>query len=59
MAEYASEKAQRAKWEAEFAKNEAETAKEAAEEDGYNAGVAKTQAILKAQIPGVCRLYCS
>ena len=30
-----------------------------AEDDGYNARVAETQAILKAQIPGVCRLYCS
>ena len=59
VAEYAREEAQRARWEAEFARKEAETAKDAAEEDGYNAGVAETQAILKAQIPGVCRLYCS
>ena len=49
----------RAKREAEFARNEAEAAKEMAEDDGYNAGVANTQAALKAQIPGVCRLYCS
>ena len=59
VAEYAREEAQRARWEAEFARKEAETAKDAAEEDGYNAGVAETQAILKAQIPGVCRLYYS
>ena len=38
---------------------EAEVAKETAEDDGYNAGVAETQAILKAQIPRVCRFYCS
>ena len=49
----------RAKTEAEFARTEAETAKEKAEEEGYKARVAETQALLKAQIPGVCRLYCS
>ena len=59
VAEYARDEALRAKWEAEFARNEAEVAKEMAEDDGYNAGVAETQAILKAQIPGVCKLYCS
>ena len=59
MAEFARDKAVRAKQEAEFAKTEAETAKDKAEEEGYEAGVADTQASLKAQIPGVCRLYCS
>ena len=59
VAEYARDEAIRAKQEAEFARNEVEAAKETAEDDGYNAGVAETQAILKAQIPGVCRLYCS
>ena len=59
VAEYARDEALRAKQEAEFAKNEAEVAKETAEDDGYNAGVAETQAALKAQIPGVCRFYCS
>ena len=59
VAEYARDKTVRAKQEAEFARNEAEVAKETAEDDGYNAGVAETQAILKAQILGVCRLYCS
>ena len=59
VAEYARDEALRAKREAEFARNEAEVAKETAEDDGYNARVAETQAILKAQIPGVCRLYCS
>ena len=59
VAEYARDEAIRAKQEAEFARNEAEVAKETAEDDGYNAGVAETQAILKAQIPEVCRLYCS
>ena len=59
VAEYARDEAMRAKREAEFARNEAEAVKETAEDDGYNAGVADTQASLKAQIPGVCRLYCS
>ena len=49
----------RAKTEAEFAKTEAETSKDKAKEEAYDAGVADTQATLKAQIPGVCRLYCS
>ena len=59
VAEYARDEAMRAKREAEFARNEAEAAKETAEDDGYNVGVADTQASLKAQIPRVCRLYCS
>ena len=32
---------------------------EGAEEEAYDLGVAETQAALKAQVPGVCRLYCS
>ena len=59
VAEYARDEAIKAKREAEFARNEAEAAKETAEDEGYNAGVADIQASLKAQIPGVCRLYCS
>ena len=59
MAEYARDETLRAKREAEFARNEAEVAKESVEDDGYNARVAETQTILKAQIPGVCKLYCS
>ena len=59
VAEYARDKAMRAKQEAEFARDEVEAAKEMAEDEGYNAGVADTQASLKAQIPRVCRLYCS
>ena len=59
MAEFARDEAVRARKEAEFARTEAETAKDKAEEEGYEAGVVETQASLKAQIPGVCRLYCS
>ena len=56
---WAKDEAVRAKEEAEFARIEAECSKEKAEEEAYDSGVAKTQAALKAQVPGVCRLYCS
>ena len=59
VAKFAKDEAVRAKTEAEFARTEAKTAKNKAEEEGYEAGVVETQALLKAQIPGVCRLYCS
>ena len=55
----AKDEAVRAKEEAEFARTEAECSKEKAEEEAYNAGVAETEAALKAQVPGVCILYCS
>ena len=42
-----------------FARAKAESSKEKVEEEAYNLGVAETQATLKAQVPGVCRLYCS
>ena len=48
MAEYAQDEAMRAKREAEFARNKAEATKETAKDEGYNAGVADTQASLKA-----------
>ena len=45
-----------------FARIEAECSKEKAEEkaeeEAYDLGVAETQATLKAQVLGVCRLYC-
>ena len=59
VAEYARDETLRAKQEDEFARNKAEAARDKAEDEGYNTGVAETQASLKAQIPGVCRLYCS
>ena len=59
VAEFAKDEAVRAKQEAEFARTEAEVARDKAEEEGYEAGMAETQASLKAQIPRVCRLYCS
>ena len=42
-----------------FARAEAECSKEKAEEEAYDLGVSETQATLKAQVPGVCRLYYS
>ena len=59
VAEYARDETVRAKQEAEFARDEAKAAKDMAEDAGYEAGMADTQASLKAQILGVCRLYCS
>ena len=58
VAEFAKDEAVRAKQEVEFARTETEVARDKAEEEGYEAGVAKTQASLKAQIPDVCTLYC-
>ena len=59
MVEFARDEAVRAKQEAEFARNEAKAARDKAEEEGYETGMAETQASLKTQIPGVCRLYYS
>ena len=59
VAEFARDETMRAKQEAEFATNEAEAARDKAEEEGYETGMSETQASLKAQIPGVCRLYYS
>ena len=59
VAIWARDEAVRAKGEAEFARTEVECSKEKTEEEAYDAGVAETEAALKAQVPGVCRLYCS
>ena len=59
VAEFARDETVRAKQEVELARNEAEAARDKAKEEGYETGVAETQASFKAQIPGVCRLYCS
>ena len=59
MAEFAKDEVVRAKQEAEFARTKVEAARDKAEEEGYEAEVAETQASFKAQIPRVCKLYCS
>ena len=56
---WARDEALRAKKEAVFARTEAECSKEKAVEEAYDLGVAETQATLKAQVPRVCRFYCS
>ena len=45
--------------EAVFVRAEAESSKEKAKDEAYDLGVAETQATLKAQVPRVCRFYCS
>ena len=59
VAEWARDETLKAKAEAKFARTEAKSSKEKAEEKAYDSGVAETLVILKAQIPGVCRLYYS
>ena len=59
VAMWARDEAMRAKKEVEFARTEAKCSKEKVEEEAYDSGVAETEAALKAQVPGVCRLYCS
>ena len=59
VAIWVRDEAMRAKEEAEFARTEAECSKEKAEEEAYDSGVVEIEAALKAQVPGVCRLYCS
>ena len=49
----------RPKEEVVFARVEAESSKEKANEEAYDLGVAETQATLKSQVSGVCRLYYS
>ena len=59
VAEWARDKALKAKEKVVFTRVEAESSKEKAEEEAYDLGVAETYATFKAQVPGVCRLYCS
>ena len=59
VVEWARDEALRAKTEAEFARMEARAPRRKPRRRVMTRGVAETQAILKAQIPGVCMLYCS
>ena len=59
VTKWARDEALRAKEETVFTRAEAKCSKEKAEEEAYDLGVAETQATLKAQVPRVCRLYCS
>ena len=51
--------AQRLKDQAEKARIEAEKARDEAEQKGYDLGVAETKETLRAEVPAVCRIYCS
>ena len=57
--EKARDEAMKARVEAERAREQAEETKEQAEQEAYEMGVAKTETNLKAQVSGVCMLYCS
>ncbi|XP_065635104.1 uncharacterized protein LOC136069913 [Quercus suber] len=59
VAEYARDEAVRARDEAIFAKTDAERSVDEAKEEAFTEGVAKTEATLRAQVPAVCRHYCS
>ena len=59
VAKWARGETLRAKEEAVFTRAEAECSKKKAEEEAYDLGMVETQATLKAQVLGVCRLYCS
>ena len=53
------EKVERAKNQAEKAKEEAEKAREEAQQEGHDIGVLKTKEALRAEVLGVCRIYCA
>ena len=53
------EEAQKLKDQAEKAKAEVEKAKDEAEQYGYDVGVAETEEALRAEVPTVCRAYCT
>ena len=48
-----------AKVEVEKAKAQAERERDEAEQHGYDVGVAETEDALKAEVPTVCRAYCT
>ena len=45
--------------ETEKARELAKKARDQNEQDGYDLGVVETEETLKAEVPGVCRIYCS
>ena len=56
VAEWAKDEALKAKEEAVFTRSKAKSSKEEVEEEAYDFGVAETQATIKAQVHGVCKL---
>ena len=53
------EEAEKAKTLVEKAKEEADKARDETEQQGYEVGVAEIEDALKAEIPAVCRTYCT
>ena len=53
------EEAQRLRDQAEKAKAKAEREKDEVEQHGYDVGVAETKDALRAEVPTVCRAYCT
>ena len=53
------DQAEKAKAEAEKAKAKAKREKDEADQHGYDVGVAKTEDALRAEVPAICRAYCT
>ena len=53
------DQAKKAKAEAKKARVEVEKAREEAEQHGYDIGVAEIEDTLRAEVPAVCRAYCT
>ena len=53
------DRAEKSKAEADKARIEAEKARDEAEQKGYDLGVAETEETLRAEVPAVCRIYCT
>ena len=53
------DQAEKTKAEVEKAKAKAEREKDEAEQHGYDVSVAETEDILRAEVPAICRAYCT
>ena len=53
------DQAEKARVEAEEAKAKAERERDEAKQNGYDVGVAETEDALRAEVPAVCRAYCT
>ena len=53
------DRVEKSKAEADKARIEAKKARDEAEQKGYDLGVAETEETLRAEVPAVCRIYCT
>ena len=53
------DRAEKSKAEADKARIEAEKARDEAEQKGYDLGVVETEETLRAEVPAVCRIFCT